>query len=64
MYHQYQNSIGERLRYKGGKDNPQFQEGYNSNGEKNPYAKGSISWDYFQLGVAHKEIEALGPIEM
>ena len=63
MYHQYQNSIGERLHYEGGLDNPQFQEGY-QNGGKDPYAKGSISYEYFQLGVLHKELEALGPIEM
>ena len=65
MYHQYQDSIGERLHYEGGLDNPQFQEGFH--GGKNPYAKGSISYEYFQLGVLHKELkelEALGPIEM
>ena len=61
MYHQYQNSIGERLHYEGGLDNPQFQEGYNGK-KKNPYAPGSISYEYFQLGVTHKELEEIGPI--
>jgi len=35
------------------------KEGYEANGRKNPYAPGSISYDY--LGVAHRELEALGP---
>lgn len=38
------------------------KEGYEANGRKNPYAPGSISYDY--LGVAHRELEALGAIEM
>ena len=64
MYHQYQNSIGERLHYEGGKSNLQFKEGYEANGKKNPYAPSSISYEYFQLGVLHTEIETLRFIEM